>query len=212
MLHVRRHWFAPDRYRREAAGVLSWHEGDFASSSPASGHRKRPFLQALGADPQPASIPEQQFSADCAARWKTERHARSAGRTTAGRGPDRRVLQIPSHVRRSGGKIDARGWPDAEHDQASSTAMSCRNVLASNPGFTSTRSPPDRSTVISPPPRGRATFHQSGQTSGVCVVRCSGPSAFDSESDSDPASSRADPFADRTLSDSSSARLQLLNG
>jgi hypothetical protein len=39
--------------------------------------------------------PRTEVSADCAARWKTEKRGRSADRTTTGRAPDRRVLQIP---------------------------------------------------------------------------------------------------------------------
>ena len=98
------------------------------------------LLQALGCIPRSLAIPRTASFSRIALRvGKQKDRARSArfGITTAGRAPDRRVLQIPCACPSIRWQDRcARGWlPDAEHDQASSTAMSCRNVLASNPGF-----------------------------------------------------------------------------
>src|SRR5580700_11731117 len=141
-------WFAPDRYRR----------GDFVSFFARFRPPEASLLQALGAYPQPAAIPEQQLQpiALRVGKQKDVPAQRVARQPVANQTVE--SFESLAHVRRSGGKIDARGRPDAEHDQASSTAMSCRNVPASNPRFTSTRRPLDRSTVTSPPPqRGGAT-------------------------------------------------------
>src|SRR5277367_6951473 len=132
-------------------------EGDLVSLCARFRPPETSLLHALGAYPQPAAIPEQKFQpiALRVGKQKNVAAQRIARQPVAHQTVE--SFKSLAHVRRSGGKIDARGRPDAEHDQASSTAMSCRNVPASNPGFTSTRSPPDRSTVSSPPPRGWAT-------------------------------------------------------
>src|SRR5580704_18383600 len=133
-------------------------EGDFVSFFGRFRPPEASLLQALGAYPEPAAIPEQQFQpiARRVGKQKDVPAQRVARQPVANQTVE--SFKSLAHIRRSGGKIDARGRPHAEHDQASSTAMSCRNVPASNPGFTSTRSPLDRSTVSSPPQqRGWAT-------------------------------------------------------
>src|ERR1700722_578549 len=130
-------------------------EGDFVAFFVRFRPPKASLLQAFGAYPEAAAIPEQQFQpiALRVAKHKDVPAQRIARQPVAHQSEE--SFKSLAHVRRSGGKINARGRPDAEHDQASSTAMSCRNVPASNPGFTSTRSPLDRSTVSSPPPQQR---------------------------------------------------------
>jgi hypothetical protein len=96
------------------------------------------------------------------------------------------TLEAFAHVRRSGGKVDSRGRPDAEHHQhCSSAATSCRSVPASNPGFTSIRRPSETSTASSPP-------HSRGPAISTATHRwgrCPALSAFGNALCNVPASS-----------------------
>src|ERR1039458_7758267 len=101
-----------------------------------------PLLQALGADPQPAAIPEQEFHA-IPLRVGEEEHV-----------PAQRIAQQPvarqtveafealAHVRGPHRQIDPRRRPPAEHAQSrSSTLSNCAKVWASNPRPISIRRP-----------------------------------------------------------------------
>src|SRR5580698_545341 len=150
-------------------------EGDFVAFFVRFRPPETSLLKALGAYPEPTAIPEQQFQPITlrVGKHKDVPAQRVARQPVANQTVE--SFESLTHVRRSGGKIDARGRPDAEHDQASSAVMSWRNVPASNPGFTSTRSPLDRSTVSSPPSqRGWAT----STATNLCGLCGSAPWAF----------------------------------
>src|SRR3984957_8975025 len=135
-------------------------EGDFVSFFARFRPPETSFLQALGAYPEAAAIPEQQFQpiALRVAKHKDVPAQRIARQPVAHQSEE--SFKSLAHIRRSGGERNARGRPDAEDDRASPTGISSRIVPASNPGFTSTRSPLDRSTVSLPPPQ-----HQGWATS-----------------------------------------------
>src|SRR6202142_1940571 len=85
-------------------------------------------------------------------------------------------VEVLAQVRRSSRKIDPRRRSDSEHDQTcSSTAISCRSVLASNPRFTSIRRPLERTTANSPPfplcPATSAVTHRGGWVPSIFCFR-----------------------------------------
>src|ERR1019366_6012301 len=98
------------------------------------------LLQAPGADPESAPIPEQQLQpvALRIGKKKNMPAQRIACKPVAYQSVQ--AFKTLAHVRRSGGKIDSRCGTNTEHDQAcSSTATSCLNVPPSKPRFTSIR-------------------------------------------------------------------------
>ena len=96
-------------------------EGDFVFFALCLRPPKASLLQSLGAYPKAAAVPEEQFQ-PVALRIGEQKDmtAQRIARQPVAHQPEE-TFKALAHVGRSGGKIDTRGWSDAEHDQASST-------------------------------------------------------------------------------------------
>src|ERR1700722_5151630 len=132
-------------------------EGDFVFLAFCCRPPEATLFQTLRTHPETAAIPEQELqTVALRIREQKDMAAQRITRQTVAHQSEE-TFKALAHVRRSGRKIDACGGSDAEHDQASSARTNWRSVRASNPRFTSMRSPPWSTTVSSLPLRGSAT-------------------------------------------------------